>query len=274
MKRTKKLFVTVNNQDHPFDKRPSVDEVFEGTTKTEKANLLCLGTDIQNRIINIKKDSFNIGEMLTKAKKILQHGQFGKWIEYTFDTDLAYSTAYFYMKIYELFKDKPSAVKNFPVTYLLQMIQNEFPKEILDAMKKHPEKLSNGKLKIINEVYSLYKKGTIGSNQMIKLALDQIKIGKDGALKSTEYRINKLTRHSFEFGASDILKRIRQLREIARSMAGLCPLDPTSREHKNLMNDIERTIDELKGLKNDLTGKGKFFHPISTRKGIKHISNF
>ena len=107
----------------------------------------------------------------------------------------------------------------------------------------------------------------------MKLAEDQIKIGIDIVNKSTLHRINSITRLSLEYGAGDILKRIRSMRQIARSMAGLYPYDPESKEHKKLMDDIDKTIDELKELKIDLEGGRGFFRLITTKDGVEDISN-
>ena len=250
-----------------------IDNIMDQTTKTEKAQLLQIATDLRTRLINIKQDALHVGELLTEAKGILSHGQFQPWIEYFFKGDISYASAYFYMRIYDTFKDNPSSVKHIPTTYLLMLTQKNFPKEILEHIKKHPEKFDNKNLKMINEVYNLWKTGTIGGSQFLKLAEDQIKIGIDIVNKSTLHRINSITRLSLEYGAGDILKRIRSMRQIARSMAGLYPYDPESKEHKKLMDDIDKTIDELKELKIDLEGGRGFFRLITTKDGVEDISN-
>ncbi len=250
-----------------------IDNIMDQTTKTEKAKLLQITTDIRTRLINIKQDALHVGHLLNQAKKILPHGKFQPWIEYFFKGDISYSTAYFYMRIYDTFEGCSSSVKNIPTTYLLMLTQKNFPKEIIELIKKHPEKFDNKNFKMLNEVYSLFKKGTIGGSQFLKLAEDQIKIGIEIAHKSTLHRINLITRLSFEWGAGDIMKRIRNLRQIARSMAGLYPYDPESAGHKKLIDDIDKTIDELKKLKIDLEGGRGFFRSISTKDGVESRPN-
>lgn len=251
----------------------SPDEIMDGTTKSEKAQLLQIETDIRTRLINMKQDAYHVGQLLSQAKKILQHGQFQPWIGYFFKSDLTYSTAYFYMRIYDTFEGSPSLVKYIPTTYLLMLTQKKFPEKLLEHIKKHPEKIGKENLKQVNEVYDLFKKGEIGGSKFLKLAEDQIKQGIDIEHKSTRHRINSITRLSFELGAGDILKRIRNLRQIARDMAGLHPYDPESKQHKKLMNDIDNTIDELKKLKIDLEGRRGFWRNISTTNGVEDISN-
>ena len=98
-----------------------IDNIMDQTTKTEKVQLLQITTDIRTRLINIKQDALHVGHLLSQAKKILPHGKFQPWIEYFFKGDISYSTAYFYMRIYDTFEGNPSSVKNIPTTYLLML---------------------------------------------------------------------------------------------------------------------------------------------------------
>lgn len=61
------------------------------------------------------------------------------WIETYFGNELPYSTAYFYIKIYEVFKDNPKAIDYIPTTNLLMITNKSFPEEIIIALKEHPE---------------------------------------------------------------------------------------------------------------------------------------
>lgn len=243
-------------------------------TATQKTTLLRVHTNVTTKLINVKLNCFEIGEELFDAKKILAHGQFMLYIKYFFANDLPYSTAYFYMRVYEVFQDTPQLVKYIPTTHLLMMSHKDFPKELLNDLKKYCERIDNKDLKHVKELYSMYKKGRIRRNQFVQLAKEQMKIGMAIASKSTQHRINSITRMSYELGAGDILKRIRELRQTAREMAGLYPYDPTSEGHKNLMEDIDKTIEELQKLKADLEGGDKFWRTVSTENGEKQISNF
>ncbi len=97
---------------------PTPSEMMEENTQNEKLRLLKIQTEIQTRLINIKIDAFHIGKLLNEAKETLPHGQFTPWIEMTFEKELPYSTAYFYMRVYDVFKDDPTAVQYIPTTYL------------------------------------------------------------------------------------------------------------------------------------------------------------
>jgi hypothetical protein len=251
----------------------SLDEITDFTSNTEKARLLAIQTEIQARLINIKKDIYCIGELLYEAKQTLAHGMFIPWIEQTFDKELPYSTAYFYMRVYEVFKGTPSTIQYIPSKYLLMITTREFPAEIVKMLNENPEKIDKESLYKINEVYDLFKSGTIGGSQFLKLAEKQIKLGIDIWKGMSKHRINTNMRHSLYLGAGDILKHINSIRKAAREMAGVYPYDPDSFEHKELIKTIEETIKGLQELKIDLEGGRGLFKSISTKDGDKYISN-
>jgi hypothetical protein len=254
-------------------KKYTLDEITENLSDTDKANLLKNGTEIQGRLINQKRDSLAIGKLLFENKKILPHGMFTPWIESYFGKELPYSTAYFYMNIYDLFQDNPRAIDYIPTTYLLMITNKEFPIEIVKALKEDPENIQRLALQEIKDNFALFKSGEIGSNQFIKLSKSQIKMGLDLLKGGGKHRINASMRHSLEYGAGDILKRINELREIAHQMAGLYPYDPDCYEHKELIKAIKDTIHGLIELKHDLEGGKGFIKPISTPEGDKWIEN-
>jgi hypothetical protein len=249
------------------------DEMMEDLNNGEKARMIAIQTEIQIRLINIKKDIYQIGKQLFEAKTTLPHGMFTPWIDHFFGKELPYSTANFYMKVYNVFKDHPKTIQYIPSQYLLMITSSKFPNEIVKLMNENPEKINKQGLEQINEVYELYKDGSIGSNKFLKLAEKQIELGLDIWKGRAEHRLNANMRLSFEWGAGDILKRIQALRHKARDLAGLYPHDPDSPEHKKLISDIDITIKELEELKIDLEDTRGFFKRISTENGTKHISN-
>ena len=236
-------------------------------TATEKAKLLTIHTDVTARLTNMKRDSFHIGELLHKAKKILPHGKFIPWIKCFFANNLPYSTAFLYMRVYQVFQDRPESVDYFPSKCLLIMTQKDFPVKVLNYIKENADKFDKSALKHVGEVYKLWKKGKIGGSKFLRLAKEQIKIGVDIARKSTRHRINTITRMSFELGARDILERIRGLIEMALKMAGVHPPDPTSQGHRQLIEDIDKTVEALLKFKSVVEGRDKMFRVESTESG-------
>jgi hypothetical protein len=248
------------------------DDITEGLTDTDKSRLLEYGTKIQTRLFNIKIDIFEIGKILCDAKKTLQHGKFIPWIEYTFDNDLKYSTASFYMKVFTTFQDIPRAVKYFPSEILLMLTNKQLPDEALQLIKENANDISKTSLKEIKEDFTLFKKGKIGSNQFLTLTKEQIRSSIEDEKGSNIHRINRNARHSLEYGAGNVLKAINELRDKAHQMAGLYPYDPESQDHKKLMNEIDKIIEGLASLKTDLEGgRGNpLLKQISTGKGNKY----
>lgn len=247
------------------------DQIFDEICNTDKTNILQYVTDIQTRLINIKKDAYDIGKLLTWIKKILAHGKFQPFAEHFFKNELSYNTAFFYMRIYKAFEGNPEIVKYIPTTYLLGFTNNDFPDEVLDHIKSNAHMMERDDLKQVNDAYKLFKNGNIKESQFIKLAQNQIKIACEVGLNDNKHRINMITRLSLELGGANLLKQISKLRKIARDMAGLHPHDPNSKGHKNLMNDIDRTIKELEGLKIDLEDRRGFIRKISTKESEKYI---
>ena len=249
------------------------DEITEGLSNTDKRLVLENETDITVRLINIKKDVYQIGKRLHENKQILPYGMYIPWIELTFGNDLPPSTAYLYRRIYEVFKDHESTVPFIPSPFLLMVTTKKFPAEVVKLLNENPKNITKNALQNVNEVYSLFKDGTIGGSQFIKLSEKQLKLGIDIMKGRSTHRLNANMRHSFELGAGDILKRINEVRKIAREMASGFPYDPNSQEHKKLIKTIDDSVDGLKELKMDIESSRALFKSISTKNGNKYIDN-
>ncbi|MBN1181796.1 MAG: hypothetical protein JXB49_05870 [Bacteroidales bacterium] len=246
----------MNRNQLPATKRSEVEkltisEITEHLTESEKAKLLADQSEVQLRLFNIKRDIYFIGRILYEDKQLLQHGMFIKWIELTFDNELPYSTAHFYMRVYKVFKDKPETVQYIPTKYLLIVTSNDFPAEIIKLLNDHKDKIDKVALQQINELYDLFKNGSIGGGQFLRLAEKQIKFGADIWKGQATHRLNANMRLSLCFGAGNILRRINSLIKQARDMANIYPYDPENTEHKKLLRTIEHTIKGLQDLKED-----------------------
>jgi hypothetical protein len=269
MKRTKqpsKNLPTVKGQSNELT---IVEEIRE-LPENEKLRILKIQTEIETTLFNLKRDVFNMGKLLVEAKQIVPHGRFGQWIDHFFKGDLPYSTAYLYMKIYERFKNRPKIVQYIPSTILLNMTQKTFPDEVIAVIEERAEKFSSEDAKEINNLYKLFKTGTIGCNGFVSLARKQIDIGIDVWKGRTEHRINGNMRLSLEFGAGDLMKRIKDVCEIAHDMDGIYPHNPDSEEHKELMKQIKEAIIGLHSLRKTIISKGQLFQPITTNNGVQY----
>ena len=248
----------------------TIGEIMEGLSTVDKAYLLNIQTGVQGRIFNIKRDIYGIGEFLYQAKQILPHGMFIPWIELAFNHELPYSTGNFYMRVYELFKGNVKAIQYIPTKYLLMITSKEFPGEIVKVLKDHPEKIDHPGLQQIQEFYNQFKSGEMDSDQFLKLAEKQVKLGIEIWKGGAKHRLNANMRHSLEYGTMNLLKQINKYTDAPRGMAWSFPYDPKSSEHQELIKNLEKTIKGLKDLKIELEGSWGLLKPLSTEEGDKY----
>ncbi|MHA2239370.1 MAG: hypothetical protein ACXAB2_13570 [Candidatus Hodarchaeales archaeon] len=103
MEKTGKKLVTRLDNHRPV--------VYESLSESDKSRVLEIQTKIEERLLNIKIDIFEIGKLLARAKDILPHGSFRRWVEETWGAELPYSTAACWKAIYSTFKDNPETVR-------------------------------------------------------------------------------------------------------------------------------------------------------------------
>jgi len=254
-------------------KKFTMDEITEGLSSNERARLLEDQTEVTARLINVKKDIYCIGKILTHDKEILPHGMFIPYINSVYGDELPYSTAYFYMRVYEVFKDDEKAIQFIPTKYLLMITGKRFPGEVIKAIKNHPENINKRLLQEIEELYGLFKNGTINDRRFLRLTEEQLKIGKEIWKGRSKNRLNSNMRRSLYWGGGNLLMRLKELIDKARDMNGLFPYDPKNPEHKKFIDQIDKVIDELKKLKIEIEGGSTFFKQISTEGGNKYINN-
>lgn len=238
----------------------SFDEAMDALSASQKATVIDIGNQIQNLLIDIKRNSFDIGRMLFAAKSIIPHGHFEAWIHHFFRNDLKPSTARFYMRIYNAFKECPQKIQEFPSETLLMMTQDHFPEEMFKMLTDHTEKIQPAQLNEVKSIWTNLKNGKIEKNIALKLTEEQIaksaQMKFDRAMGKTRRRINSNERQLLELGISNMCKQIRAVRELARDYASMYPYDPESPDHIKLMKEIDDVIIELHQLKDDLEGRG------------------
>lgn len=251
---------------------------YQSLERSEKIQLTKIERDIQGCIINIKKDSFEIGQLLYKAKKILPHGSFNPWIRKTFKDDLPYSTANFYMRIYETFQHRPGVVQHIPTKYLLYLTQRKFPEEALQIIKDHIDKnesIERWQLEQVNGFFDLMKEGAVGGNKFLQqvkqIIKDGHKLDEDSLKNQNKHRMNRNARRSLNLGLGDLLGKLDSAISQAHEMAGLFPFDPNDSEHQKVIKLIHTITGKLQKLEIELTGGGGMFKPVSTEKGTEYL---
>lgn len=247
------------------------NELTEGMSTADKADLLKLQAEIQPRLITIKKSSYEIGKLLSKAKQKLPFGKFMPWIRMTFGDDLPYGTAYLYMKIYEVFKDSPDTVRTIPMKCLANFTQKDFPAEIINILKENTTALNKAGLMEVNNAYGLMKSGTLGNDQFLQIAKKEIKDAMNIEKGRTKHRVNRNMRQPLYCGIEELVKYINTWRVTAEKMGWLYPHDPSSKESHKVNSLLDQAIDELRELKTALNGGRGLIRPISTTDGDKLI---
>lgn len=216
--------------------------VFDSQRERDQIKLLQIEKSIRANITDIKRKIYDIGKLLSEAKKILPHGQFQRWIEETFGGELPYSTAALYKDIYDHFKDKPEMVRYIPVSLLLFLKQKEFPEQIINLIEEDPE----GYAKVVDiqafkRTYADYKKG---KKTIYDFWADT---GEDVNVAFALLRDKKLARQfdntqkTIRLGFSEIDKGIR----LVKNLSQLPP--PALRDYYN--KQFDKRIDMLQKAK-------------------------
>ncbi|PWN05644.1 DUF3102 domain-containing protein [Rhodohalobacter mucosus] len=251
---------------------------YEDLDRSQKLRISKIERDIQNGIINLKKDFFEIGKLLDEAKRILPHGSFMSWIKTTFADDLPYTTAYFYMRVYRTFKNRTRMLNCLSMKDLLLMTRNDFPEDALTIMDEHVEEngsIDRRQLDEIRNFHDLMMEGTVGGNQFLKevekTVKDRRKLDEDSFMNQNKHRMNINARRTMYFGIGDILEKLNSAIKSAREMAWLIPFDPNDPEHKKVIKFIQKIIEKLQELERELCGGEGLFKPTSTEDGTKYL---
>lgn len=239
----------------------ALDEITEFSDVKEKVKLMKIQKEIEDRMINVKRDTFHIGRLLCKGREIVGHGYFQKWVETAFGNELPYSTANLYMNVYRAFKDHESKIGKLSLSFLYKMSQARNPKEVKKMIGEKADELSKDDTDEIQDAFDLFKKGVLVRSDYVKNIDDIIKRGVDRETKRTTQRNTIPGRRSLYWGGSDILKQIRAMTKRAREMAHLYPYTDEDPEHKKFMKEIKKTIQELLKLRKAINNKDQFFDP-------------
>ncbi len=118
------------------EQRKKVDEIIAANdAHWRPKSVLRIETAIWKKLGGIKKNVYEIGRLLSEAKKIMTHGQYEPWIKDAFGDELPLSTASLYKQIYDRFKDRPDIVLKVPVTYLLEAMK-DLPSGTIEEIEK------------------------------------------------------------------------------------------------------------------------------------------
>lgn len=226
---------------------------------TDQYKLSGIVNDIEVRLMNIKHNVYEIGRLLNKAKFILPHGSFEKWIEETFRNELPYPTGYAFMKIYEKFKDNSNLVQKMPTTFLLSMSQKSFPDELIKLIEENADYLEKEDIKNVQIAYKDFKSDIISLGQFENTVQKQIQLAIDISKGKVERRLSNNNRRTLINGMEQIIKAIETVRKRINNIEYSFPPVENSEEQDSLLNTVKKALSELQQMKEDLeNGRGLF----------------
>jgi len=127
-------------------------------SEREERELEDIAGKIEREIISVKKKVYSIGKLLHRAKEMLSHGQFTKWVEKRFKGDLPYSTAWLYAAIYSKLEYYPELIERYPLHILMDI--RKLPVEILKLIKERPDQFKENRNEVM-EIYRSFKRREI-----------------------------------------------------------------------------------------------------------------
>jgi hypothetical protein len=184
--------------------------VIDSLMPINRDRVLKIEKGIHKDILRVKRSIFDIGRLLSAAKKWLPHRKFQAWIEESFGDALPYPTAAAFMSIYNHFQEHPKVIRYIPVSLLLLMKQKEFPEKILKKIEADPE----GFTKLIDAA------GVEKIKKACK-AVQQGKISEDDFWAALKTPI-KTDNGKFLFGFFFAASREEQLKDLENAKQILC----------------------------------------------------
>lgn len=123
--------------------------------KNKERYLNMIATKVNAKIVNIKREMFNIGALLVEAKEYLPHGEFQKWVEENFD--FSYATANNFMNVYNACLENPDIVKSIKASALYTIAAPGFPGDLREFIFAHGNYLKDLKAGEIQDICKRYK---------------------------------------------------------------------------------------------------------------------
>jgi hypothetical protein len=156
--------------------------VLEGMAPEEQEILLEYQTRIERGLLKMEKGeillkvgAFEVGEVLSLAKKRLGHGKYQPWIVESFGKGLSLSKAAHCKQIYEKLADHKDKLKYLPFGYLLQLSQDTYPDTLLEIhLAASEEALAELDTRALTKANKDFKSGVIGQEQYEKLTEEAV----------------------------------------------------------------------------------------------------
>jgi len=178
---------------------------------------------------NMKTNIYKIGELLVRAKNILEHGGFKTWVKDNFE--FSFQQAHNFMNVYSNCLGNPEIVHTISSSILYLITSPHFPSDLREHIFENGKNMKKIKGKEFQEVYEKFKRGEIGlESQEIKKLFKQNK----------KNAVNRAYKKEID----DHIIKLRKLKKYI--LSGISkfqwPLHPETK-------DIEIEVDHIKHIK-------------------------
>jgi len=192
----------------------------------DKSELSKIAMEIRSITGNVKTETYRLGELLVKAKEVVGHGKFKKWVKGNFE--FSYQTAQNFMNVYRHCLGRPGLVKTIKASILYMIASPDFPKDLREHILENGKKLKKIKNKKLRDIYRRFKEGELD------LESPEIK----GLFKKNKRRVVD------EGYAEEISDRIGKIEKLTTTVLSITskiewPIHPSTKE-------VELEDDELK----------------------------
>ena len=126
----------------------------------KKDKLSDIVDDIKEICNNMKKEAYEIGRLLTEAKKLVVHGNFQKFIRDNFT--FSYKTANNLMKVYRYCLGRPEIVTSIQISVLYKIATDQFLEDLREHLFENHHRLENISNKVIKDICRRFKNKEIG----------------------------------------------------------------------------------------------------------------
>lgn len=250
----KRLGSPADQKNLPTPVRKDYDKkqpIYDQVAVDQQAKLLSIQSGIENRLISVKINIYEMGKLLSDAKSILPHGAFQPWIEETFRNEMSYQMAANLKAIYEKFESNPRTVKLLPITFLMHMKQKSFPDEILQLVNENPAAAQQCDLVHMKKLHRELNQGEISVAEFNKMAKEQIDMGKAILEGESHVRHSLRAKRTTILGFTKTHRIIKKMREYSKTIRLYSPPadedmfinDADNNEHNTMIELARQLLD-------------------------------
>jgi hypothetical protein len=210
----------------------------------DKNQLPLIVKEINARVLNGKREIYEIGRLLTKAKSLVGHGNFKQWVKDNFE-EISYQTARNFMNVYRYCLGRPELVESIKASVLYMIATDKFPQDLREYLFENADDLDQISNKRLKKLYEKFKRGEMD------LKSPEIKALRKFNRKEPQYA-------SYKAQLNLAISGLKKLKEVILKSSKdiIWPISPSgekselnprlAKEVEDLMADIDATIQGIK----------------------------